>query len=231
MLAGCAPNDALSLSPIKSTSLRRAVAGNNLPTGYSTTYSAGTSSLFYDGSLVATLTTNSSTFLTALFVASTGVTYEQTAPTSGQVAVGNSYSPYAGAECTFASVSEVTCSVAGGTGYASTNAEASGDFNLTLYHPIALPTPKTETIARIAATPSPCTDSSQTEERDDIICPDITYDCLLAATFATGATLGFVLAVASAISNPVFGIIEAARLCAAHGFAVGEIANAISQCM
>jgi len=45
-----------------------------------------------------------------------------------------------------------------------------------------------------------------------------------------GASAAFVLAVAAAIANPVFGLLEAGGLVLAHGLAVAEIANAIGEC-
>lgn len=80
--SGCSSSFAPSLQEgtlQRRASMRRAMS---LPAGYTTTYSTATSSLYYNGSLVARVTTDPSTFLSSLYVAATGQTYYENSPPS-----------------------------------------------------------------------------------------------------------------------------------------------------
>lgn len=233
LLASCAGNSGFVLPSPRGQSLKPSPRRPmSVPAGYTTTYSAGTSSLFYNGSLVATLTTDQSTWLSSLYCAFNGKTYNMTPLSAGQATVGGTYEPYPGAVVTFPSTGSgntANVSSGGGSGYFTHSIDSSGNNIGTLYHSTMIPTVDRENWG--GGTTGGGGSGCHTN-----VCPNGGVSpagiaaCVLHSVLALGACIGLAGAVAAAIGNPIFGLAEAGFLLAAHGFAVAEIGVAIYEC-
>lgn len=218
LLTACAGGDMLSTLG-RSEANKFGRNAMSVPAGYTTTHSVGTSSLYYNGSLVATLTTDQTTFRTKLYYAPTNTTYEES---SGTFSIGGQYSPYPGANCSFPASTQCLNTSGGGNGSYTLGTNSQGYYQGTLYHSIAIPQSTTQIYGIKSGDGGGCTKPP---------CPLSTTSCIIAATLAIGTTLAFALEVAGAIANPVFGAAEVGLLVLTHGLAVAEITNAVGSCL
>ena len=234
-LAGCSAANMRSFMPIAITS--RKASDYVLPAGYTTSSSGTSSFLFYNGQLVATITTDPNTWTHTFTYNWNGQRW--TTPTFATVNVGSSYSPIDGTTCTFGLntyTNTTTYSTPGSSGSHVFATNTSGDYNSTFNDSTAFPQGIYQDYGVLGnGTGSGCKTTvcpnSSVNRPGHPLHTESQFRCLVAAAVALGTTTAFVVTIALAVAGGPLTLLAATGLILEHGLTVTAIASAVVECL